>query len=385
MNNFDQFKSCLISLGMTYRNKYAEWPEHVILGRVERDLVERHALSLMKPSEIASAKENKAVLGFKIIASIEETYFAVCHRVLSEQEYQEIKFIEQTGTDLFAGENLKSFLGIPLEPVITTKETLYSIVLHNTERNPTIDAYSELNQAYDFFNQKLFNNELPKCLITFQREKHTAGYLAPNRFANKGGENMDELAMNPAYFGIRPITDTLSTLVHEQCHKWQIMFGKPSRNGYHNHEFSEKMESIGLRTTHDGTKDGKRVGQKMDHYIIEGGLFDIVCRELLSTKFTLSWFNRYAPVTLSDIDIRSRLKPIIEGLAELESPLKVDTAHIEFKPEPSENPDEPKPRNRSNRAKYQCPTCKTNMWGAPEKLILCGEEKCEKVAFIQIE
>lgn len=29
-------------------------------------------------------------------------------------------------------------------------------------------AYSELQQAFDFYNQRLFDGELPDCLITFQ-------------------------------------------------------------------------------------------------------------------------------------------------------------------------------------------------------------------------
>lgn len=32
-------------------------------------------------------------------------------------------------------------------------------------------AYNELQQAFDFYNQRLFNGELPDCLITFQRGK----------------------------------------------------------------------------------------------------------------------------------------------------------------------------------------------------------------------
>ena len=38
-------------------------------------------------------------------------------------------------------------------------------------------AYNELQQAFDFYNQRLFNGELPDCLITFQRGKNTMGYL----------------------------------------------------------------------------------------------------------------------------------------------------------------------------------------------------------------
>ncbi len=35
---------------------------------------------------------------------------------------------------------------------------------------PTPETYEELQHAYDFFDERLFNNELPPCLITLQRE-----------------------------------------------------------------------------------------------------------------------------------------------------------------------------------------------------------------------
>ena len=39
--------------------------------------------------------------------------------------------------------------------------------------------------------------------------------------------------MNSAYFGVRPIRDTLSTLVLEMTHVWQDKNGNPSRRVYH--------------------------------------------------------------------------------------------------------------------------------------------------------
>ncbi len=391
MNNFEQFKSSLISLGMAYRNKYAELPDFVILGTQERNLLERFMLSLMKPSEIAAGHVTKEVLGFKIINSTEKTYFAVAKRLLTESEYLSINLDEKTGLDLFQGQNYHAYLNIPLEKIETAKGSLFGIVLHNTQRNPTLDVYSELNQAYDFFNEKLFDGQLPKCLITFQREKQSLGYLATNRFTNREGESLDELAMNPSYFGIRSIADTLSTLVHEQCHKWQTTYGKPSRAGYHNHEFANKMESIGLMASHNGAPGGKRVGQQMDHYIIKGGPFEIACEQLLSTQFSLSWYDRYPPVSHAKISIKDQLKPFIESLAKLENELQLKPILPDIKdPEIEEGDGEteatPKPVvNRSNRAKYRCPSCKAQVWGKPDLLLKCGEEKCENKNYELVE
>ena len=44
-------------------------------------------------------------------------------------------------------------------------------------------AYNELQQAFDFYNQRLFNGELPDCLITFQRGKNTMGYFSFRRLS----------------------------------------------------------------------------------------------------------------------------------------------------------------------------------------------------------
>ncbi len=138
-------------------------------------------------------------------------------------------------------------------------------------KNATLDTYNELQIAYDFFNAQLFDNALPSCLITLQREKRTLGYYSWNRFVNAQGEQIDELAMNPSYFGVRTIAETLSTLCHEQVHTFQFHFGTPSRNGYHNKEWANKMEEIGLVPSNTGQIGGKRTGQQMTHRILKKG------------------------------------------------------------------------------------------------------------------
>ncbi|HBL4937193.1 TPA: SprT-like domain-containing protein, partial [Escherichia coli] len=97
-------------------------------------------------------------------------------------------------------------------------------------------AYSELQQAFDFYNQRLFDGELPDCLITFQRGKNTMGYFSYRRFvaADGSGRMIDEIALNPEYFPVYPLIEVMQTLVHEQCHMWQYHYGNPSRKTYHN-------------------------------------------------------------------------------------------------------------------------------------------------------
>lgn len=123
---------------------------------------------------------------------------------------------------------------------------------------PTAVAYTELQTAYDHFNQALFNGSLPDCLITLQREKNSCGYFSAERFVDDNKRYVHEIALNPSYFAVSPIEEVMQTLVHEQCHLWQYIYGKPGRRRYHNREFAEKMESIGLMPSSTGRPGGRK-------------------------------------------------------------------------------------------------------------------------------
>jgi len=136
---------------------------------------------------------------------------------------------------------------------------------------PTAQNYAELQTAYDHFNQALFDGALPTCLITLQREKRTCGYFSSQRFADLDGRTTDEIALNPAYFAVVPLVETMQTLVHEMAHLWQSHFGSPGRSRYHNGEWADKMEAIGLMPSSTGKPGGRRTGDRMADYAIEGG------------------------------------------------------------------------------------------------------------------
>ena len=46
---------------------------------------------------------------------------------------------------------------------------------------PTLDMYKFVQNAFDYFNEHLFDGSLKECLITLQREKNVMGYFSPNR------------------------------------------------------------------------------------------------------------------------------------------------------------------------------------------------------------
>lgn len=254
-------------------------------------------------------------------------------------------------------------------------------VLHNTQMSqarPTEEAYAELQLAYDFYNRELFDGGLPPCLITFQRLKRTYGYFSKDRFGRRDGRKTDEIALNPEYFAVVPPVEVLQTLVHEMTHLWQWHFGKPSRACYHNTEWADRMEAIGLMPSSTGESGGRRVGQKMADYVIAGGMFEMATARLFATGFEITWLDRYPALP------PARTSPPIRGVSQVVGADDTDSygQHVAALPEsvwvaPSETQahlvEFQKTGNRSNRIKYTCPGCLNNAWGKPKLKLICGE------------
>lgn len=312
---------------------------------------------------------------------------------------------------------------------------------------PTEEAYRELQKAYDLFNERLFDSQLPGALLVMTRRKNTFGYYSPKRFANREGEVTDEIALNQSYFAVRSVEQVLSTLGHEMCHQWQEHFGSKTRRCYHDKEFATKMESLGLITSDTGYPGGKRVGEKITHYITEDGLFIKVCRELLESSFGIVWYDRFPdpyivkPPSADDMDddppaeeggegedpgaegkdkpkakrkkkAVEKFQPAAVSMPAIQSAQALASTiglTIEEPPTPSPTggdgepgtaparvlspkvsavltrPASGEPQARSgNRAKYTCPSCHDNLWGKPGMAILCGKEGCKRAEFIEL-
>lgn len=200
--------------------------------------------------------------------------------------------------------------------------------------------YSELDRAYDYFNRELFNNQLPPPLITLQRKGRAMGYFHSERFqAVAGRDTVDELALNPDCFGAGDY-EMLDTLAHEMCHLWQAHYGKPSRNGYHNAQWVQKMLAIGLmpfdtkvHTLADARRlepeQIKKTGQQVSDFPLAGGLFERKARELIAAGWHIRWES----------------KPLVSR----------------------------RQAQKRNKVKYQCPLCAANAWGKPALKLICGD------------
>jgi hypothetical protein len=205
---------------------------------------------------------------------------------------------------------------------------------------PTEHEYNGFQQAYDYFNGQLFSNALPQVLVTLQRKSKAYGYFSPERFTTRSGKLIDtiagdstvhELALNPDHFTGRSDEAILSTLVHEMCHVWQQTHGKAPRRCYHDRQFANKMKEVGLQASDTGAPGGKEVGQKMSHYIIRGGAFQIAYRSLVKTH---------------GYELRYQSRPEEDSQAAAK---------------------------RASKTKYECPSCDLAAWAKPGANLLCGD------------
>lgn len=258
------------------------------------------------------------------------------------------------------------------------------MVTPSHQKAPTRETYAELQLAYDHFNAALFDGQLPQCLITLQREKRTFGYFSAARFASLDGQTTDEIALNPAYFAVVPLVETMQTVVHEMTHLWQEHFGRPGRGRYHNEEWATKMESIGLMPSSTGAPGGKRTGDMVADYAIQGGRFLLACDQLLTSSFQLSWYDRFPSLEHVRAGEQSLAAQIV-GVQGTTAPIAVNQALASAvrpggrvgssaQAGAAEDPALQPMSNKSNRVKYTCGGCgKFSVWGKPTLKIICGE------------
>jgi ribosomal protein S27AE len=192
----------------------------------------------------------------------------------------------------------------------------------------TLKEYQGFQRAYDFFNRELFAGSLPQVLVTLQRHANTRGYFSPERFKGRiDRQTVHELALNPDNFTGRTDAMILSTLTHEMCHVWQETYGEPSRRGYHNRQWAEKMREVGLQPSNTGEPGGMETGQSMTHYILPEGRYAKAYAKLAATGFKLHW---------QSIPAVGRAK-------------------------------------KSSKTKFTCPDCGQNAWAKPGARLICGE------------
>lgn len=115
-------------------------------------------------------------------------------------------------------------------------------------------------------------------------------------------------------------------------HLEQAHFGTPSRGRYHNTEWARMMRAVGLIPSDTGEPGGKETGQRVSHFIEEGGRFARACADLLAA--------------------RTNMVPFVELGNETDR--------------------ETREKKAASKTKYTCPACNANAWAKPETPLVCG-------------
>lgn len=288
---------------------------------------------------------------------------------------------------------------------------------------PTPIQFEAFQRLYDYFNRVLFKNELPDVILNFTRQNQTDGYFAPVRWKSSPAGHAKEKAGNSSAGDKQPSTGDsplggnplgvstlggnppednqqmalfgkpkashprrdevrheisihphclcrgkqafIQTLVHEMCHLWQHEYGHPSRTTYHNQEWADKMESVGLIPSTTGAPGGARTGQRMQDYVQKGGKlekaiaampadlwlpFDALEYSAFDVTALEEWLHQIEQGALvSDHHEMAAIRQVLEGVREQ--------------------------KIKKRKMKYTCVGCNINVWGKPGLRLRC--EDCD--------
>lgn len=156
------------------------------------------------------------------------------------------------------------------------------------ELSPTLEQFSNYQLTYDYFNERLFDNDLKQCHLNFSRRASSGVYFRSNFWKRQDGELIHEIGLNPLFLA-KPFPDVMALLVKGMGYQWQYDFGTPSPSaGYCNRELSEKLKALGLLLTETGEPGGRETGKWLKHFIIPDGQFEQAVEGIPDT-YKLPW------------------------------------------------------------------------------------------------
>lgn len=232
-----------------------------------------------------------------------------------------------------------------------------------------MEIYDELQRAYDFFNEQLFNKSLPSCIITLQRNPLSRGFFAAEQFVSSEDNKIftHELALNPSYFSVSSTQKVLSTLVHEMTHLLCFLNKTEGKNGYHNKKWGALMEEIGLIPSDTGKKGGKKTGYSVTHYIDEDGAFSKASIKFCEKGFTIPWHDRFVSGYFDQTSLINSNIPLVENLTKI---VFSETKKNHFSGDITKGLKSSHMSKNGKRIKYSC-AC-SSVWGRGGLSFFCN-------------
>lgn len=203
---------------------------------------------------------------------------------------------------------------------------------------PTIEQFSAYNEAFTYFNRRLFDGRLEPAMLSIARKGRSHGYFTPRKWRNKAGEQVHEIAISPDLIaeGLDATMAQVVALMGRQL-RWQEAIeagderaAATAARGYADARQCEIWLELGLLPS---GKDGGRTrgGWNLDVEVVLEGEADMAI-EAVPKKAMLPW------------------EAVAEGQAEGGDG----------------------PRRKTGRLKYTCPICEAHVLGRPGLEVRCN-------------
>jgi hypothetical protein len=122
----------------------------------------------------------------------------------------------------------------------------------------SLELTTELYRAFDFFNKRFADGELPKVVITIQESgrRNALGWFGDGFWRDTTtSDSVPEINLSAEYVSRKP-EFVLETLLHEMAHLFNAVRGirDCSSGQYHNKHFKAAAEEFGLKVERTGNK-----------------------------------------------------------------------------------------------------------------------------------
>ncbi|MBP5977255.1 hypothetical protein HW132_32170 [Brasilonema sp. CT11] len=153
------------------------------------------------------------------------------------------------------------------------------------EQHPNLELWGSYQLAFEHFNERLFDKQLPECILTFGCRGACNGIFKAKAWSREGNtlrqqKMFHEISLNPKL--LKQTNDQIfQTLARQMVHLWQQIYGTPpGLSDYCNMEFTGKMAQVGLPCE-------KMYGRRLLHTVAEGGKYANACPEAMQHFFPL--------------------------------------------------------------------------------------------------
>jgi len=316
-----------------YAQRAKEKAELATTTKEERIARAREEREAAKAALAATEGENREPVVKKV--TVDEMF-----RVAAEEEVKKLKKSAATSVKRSAKRSAKKPPKAKKEAPHTDVEHLpLSKVKSTVNVAPSIEIATELQHAFDFFNNKLFGGKLEPVIFSNCRLKKSKGYFWPKQWARRKDVKgkVHEIGLDFARLHGENDKAVLSTLVHEMAHLADEQNGTAPKKPYHGKTWVAFMQMVGLTPVildAKGMPTGKLTGPNSTHEIDKGGKYELAYDELAKTGFKLSWAS--------------------EAVIEPEKKSKGK-------------------KKAGAKAKHTCPKCGVNAWGKPTLHLYCQD------------